>query len=95
MFTNEIGDPYRPDYLTKTLTKTLARLELPQTDVKGLRHAHATALLKAGTHPKVVQERLGHASIKVTLDIYSSVVPGIQRDAIEKLASMMGTISAG
>lgn len=86
VFTNEIGEPYRPDYLTKTLSKTLKRLDLPQTDIKGLRHAHATAMLKDGTHPKIVQERLGHASIKVTLDIYSSVVPGIQKDAIEKLA---------
>ncbi len=86
LFTNEIGEPYRPDYLSKTLSKAIKRLGLPATDIKGLRHAHATALLKDGCHPKIVQERLGHASIKVTLDIYSSVVPGIQKDAIEKLA---------
>ena len=60
------------------------------TNVKGLRHAHATALLRAGVHPKVVQERLGHSSISVTIDIYSSVLPGMQREAVERLASMMG-----
>ena len=62
----------------------------PPTDVKGLRHAHATALLRAGAHPKIVQELLGHSSISVTMDIYSSVLPGMQREAIERLASMMG-----
>ena len=89
VFTDEVGNPYRPDHLTKTFGKTVRSLGLPPTDIKGLRHAHATALLKAGTHPKIVQERLGHSSIKVTLDIYSSVVPGIQREAIEALAGRL------
>lgn len=57
--------------------------------MKGLRHAHATALLRAGAHPKVVQERLGHSSISVTMDIYSSVLSGMQREAVEKLAKTM------
>ena len=43
-----------------------------------LRHTHATLLMKQGTNPKVVQERLGHSSISVTLDVYSHVVPGMQ-----------------
>ncbi len=51
-----------------------------------LRHSHATALLRAGVHPKVVQERLGHSSIRVTLDVYSAVLPNMQREAIELLA---------
>ena len=41
-------------------------------------------MLKAGVHPKVVSERLGHASIGITLDIYSHVLPGIQEEAAEK-----------
>ncbi|HYJ44417.1 MAG TPA: tyrosine-type recombinase/integrase, partial [Xanthobacteraceae bacterium] len=45
------------------------------------RHTHATLLLLAGVHPKVVQERLGHASIQITLDTYSHVMPGMQEDA--------------
>ncbi|MEE8407787.1 MAG: tyrosine-type recombinase/integrase [Acidimicrobiia bacterium] len=64
------------------------------TDIKGLRHAHATALLGAGVHPKVVRERLGHSSISVTMDIYSSVLAGMQREAVELLASMMEPGSA-
>ncbi|MCH7667580.1 MAG: tyrosine-type recombinase/integrase [Acidobacteria bacterium] len=89
VFTNEIGAPWRPDSLTKTFLKTARATELPRTDVRGLRHAHATAMLRAGVHPKVVQERLGHSSIAVTMDIYSSVLPGMQREAIDRLASMM------
>ena len=44
---------------------------------------HASIMLKAGIHPKVVQERLGHASIQMTLDTYSHVAPGIQEAAAE------------
>ena len=44
----------------------------------GLRHSHATLLLQAGTHPRVVMERLGHSSIRVTLDTYSHGVGGLQ-----------------
>jgi integrase len=48
-----------------------------------LRHTHATQLLKAGVHPEVVSERLGHASIGITLDPYSHVMPGMQDAAAE------------
>jgi integrase len=50
-----------------------------------LRHTHATQLLQAGVHPKVVQERLGHASIGITLDTYSHVMPGMQEEAAKKI----------
>ncbi len=88
-FTDEIGAPWRPDALTRVFVSRVKSLGLPPTDVKGLRHAHATALLRAGAHPKVVQERLGHSSISVTMDIYSSVLPGMQREAAERLSAMM------
>jgi len=45
------------------------------------RHTHASLMLKVGTHPKIVQERLGHASIQITLDTYSHVAPGLQQAA--------------
>ena len=89
-FTNELGAPHRPDALTRQFIKAVRVAGLPSTDMKGLRHAHATALLRAGVHPKIVQERLGHSSIRVTMDIYSSVLPGMQREAIDRLAAMMG-----
>ena len=49
-----------------------------------LRHSHATLLLQAGTHPRVVMERLGHSSIRVTLDTYSHVIGGLQKLAAQK-----------
>lgn len=50
-----------------------------------LRHTHATILLAAGIHPKIVQERLGHAKISTTLDTYSHLVPGMQQVAVDVL----------
>ena len=91
VFTNEVGAPWRPDSLTKTFVRAAKATALPPTNITGLRHAHATALFRAGVHPKIVQERLGHSSISVTMDIYSSVLPGMQREAVELLASMMGS----
>jgi integrase len=54
--------------------------------IHDLRHTHATLMLKAGIHPKVVSERLGHANIGITLDIYSHVLPGLQEAVVEKFA---------
>jgi integrase len=54
-----------------------------------LRHTHATLLLKAGVHPKIVSERLGHSSITLTLDTYSHVLPGMQDEAANKLDAML------
>ena len=46
-----------------------------------LRHTHATLMMKQGVNPKIVQERLGHSSFAVTMDIYSHVAPGLQEAA--------------
>jgi len=46
-----------------------------------LRHAHASLLMAQGVHPKIVNERLGHSSVSITLDIYSHVAPGLQAEA--------------
>ncbi|MBD0381308.1 tyrosine-type recombinase/integrase [Paenibacillus sedimenti] len=54
-----------------------------------LRHTCASLLLSAGTHPKIVQELLGHSSIKVTLDLYSHMMPNIQADAVKNLEKML------
>ncbi len=86
---DELGTPLRPDHLGKRFQALAAAADLPSITIRQLRHSHATALLAAGVAPKVVQERLGHTSIKTTMDIYSAVLPGMQRDAIEQLASKM------
>ena len=54
-----------------------------------LRHTHASLMLQAGVHPKVVSERLGHASVGITLDTYSHVLPGLQEDAVERFSKLL------
>jgi len=54
-----------------------------------LRHTHATLLLRRNVHPKIVQERLGHENISVTLDTYSHVLPGMQEDALRGLGDIL------
>jgi hypothetical protein len=62
-----------------------ARDHRDRGNLHDLRHSHASALLKADVHPTVVTERLGHASIGITLDTYSHVMPGMQEEAAEKI----------
>ncbi|QXU55230.1 tyrosine-type recombinase/integrase [Rhodococcus sp. LW-XY12] len=63
---------------------------LPSLRLHGLRHTHASLLLAAGVPVKVVSERLGHASVSVTMDVYAHVMPGAQRSAAERFASLLG-----
>ena len=63
---------------------------LPRIRLHDLRHTWATVALRVGVHVKVVQERLGHASIKTTMDTYSHVMPGMQRSAAELVAALVG-----
>jgi integrase len=62
---------------------------LPVIRFHDLRHTHATLALAAGVHPKVVSERLGHASVGITLDTYSHAIPAMQEDAAAKVAAMI------
>jgi integrase len=72
--------------------KKVARIDVRFHD---LRHTHATQLLRAGVHPKVVFERLGHASIGITLDIYSHCLPSMQEEAAEKINEGLRAAMAG
>lgn len=69
------------------VAQAIERLDLPRIRLHDLRHTHATLALKAGVHPKVVSERLGHAPVGITLDLYSHVVPALTRDAAEQIMS--------
>lgn len=81
----ENGSFIRPDYITHKFVKIVKYLDLPKVSFHDLRHTHATLLLQKGVHPKIVQERLGHASISMTLDTYSHVMPSMQREAADKM----------
>ena len=76
------GEPHQPRSLTHEFTHLMRRLkDLPRVRFHDLRHTHATQLLRAGVHPKVAQERLGHSTITTTLDLYSHVTETMQEDA--------------
>lgn len=89
IFAEPNGDCMNPDALTHSFIhyRTKAKLNLTFHD---LRHCHASWLLAAGVHPKVVSERLGHSSVQITLDLYSHLLPSIQAAGIAKLAEMLG-----
>ena len=63
---------------------------MPRIRFHDMRHTHATLLLLAGENVKVVSERLGHASITITLDTYSHVLPSMQKAAADKLQKLLG-----
>ena len=69
----------------------LKKANLPEIRLYDLRHTTATLLLSKGVNPKIVSERLGHASIVLTLDTYSHVLPTMQDDATEKLEMLLKT----
>lgn len=77
------GQPWRPSAFTGSFIE-LAKRARVATHLHMMRHYHATQLLQQGIHPKVVSERLGHANISITLDVYSHVVPGLQEQAAAK-----------
>lgn len=84
------GSPVQPNSLTHEFTRILAlSTALPRIRFHDLRHSHATQLLASGIHPKIAQERLGHSSVGITLDLYSHVLPGMQEDAAAKVDAVV------
>ena len=75
------GKPLLPDSITHAWIKLARRTGLKGIRLHDARHTHASLMLKQGIHPKIVQERLGHSSIQITLDTYSHVAPGLQQAA--------------
>lgn len=90
VFPSEIGTALNPSNVTRAFKKVLAKAEI-RTSIRlyDLRHTTATLLLQAGINPKVVSERLGHATIVLTLDTYSHVLPNMQQDATAQLEEMI------
>ncbi len=75
--------------MRRSFKPLLERAGLPEIRFHDLRHTHATLLLTKGVNPKVVQERLGHATVAMTLDIYSAYVPSMGRAAADKLDELL------
>jgi integrase len=89
IFRDELGRPLHPDLFSREFARLALPAGLPRIRLHDLRHTYATLALKAGVHPKIVSERLGHATVGITLDLYSHVTPAIARDAADVVAEQI------
>jgi len=85
VFCNEFGGFLRADKVREVLHAILRRAGLPDVRFHDLRHSAATNWLAGGMHQKIASERLGHASVAITLDLYSHVTATMQREAVEAI----------
>jgi len=84
VFTTVEGNYIALTTLRRAFNSVLKQAGLPHMRFHDLRHSAATILLSRGTHPKVVQEILGHSQIAMTLDVYSHVLPSMQEDVTKR-----------
>jgi len=92
VFTNEVGRPIEATNLvSRSFQPLLKRAGVPRIRFHDLRHTAATLLLGKGIHPKIVSEMLGHSSIAITLDIYSHVIPTMQKQAATTMDALFGS----
>lgn len=89
VFSREDGSLINPDLLTAWFARHVDRAQLRPIRLHDLRHTHASLALQAGISAKVVSDRLGHATVAFTLDVYSHVIPGLQEDAADRIAALM------
>lgn len=89
VFCETNGMPLNPAVVSKRFRRIVSELSLPAIRLHDLRHTYATLALKAGIHPKVVSERLGHAAIAITLDTYSHAVPALESEAAARVANLI------
>ncbi len=88
VFCDELGGVLHPDRFTRRFTAAARRAGVKPIRLHDLRHTWATLALQAGIHPKVVSERLGHATTSITLDIYSHVQPELDAHAATAVAEL-------
>jgi integrase len=90
VFSRPEGKPLLPDTISHAWNKIVKRAGLNHFRLHDARHTHASLMLKQGAHPKIVQERLGHATISTTLDLYSHVAPGLQEAVAKRFDEVLG-----
>lgn len=89
VFCRPDGGPLHPERFSRSFADHIRRAGLPKIRLHDLRHGWATMALTAGVHPKVVQERLGHSNVTITLSIYSHVTGALHSDAADKVAGLV------
>lgn len=89
IFCRPDGHPHDVDVVSQRFDSAVSQAGVKRIRFHDLRHTHATLLLRAGVHLKVVQERLGHASISITADRYSHLAPDMQDEAAAKIGMVV------
>jgi integrase len=82
------GRPIHPDTITEQFNRLVDRAGVPPIRLHDVRHTYATMALRAGVNPKIVSERLGHATVAFTLDTYTDDVPELHHDAAETVSDL-------
>jgi integrase len=82
------GSALHPNVITRSFGRLVERAELPELTLHGLRHSWATSALVAGVPVKVVSDRLGHSSARITLDVYTASVPSLDAEAADLVAGL-------
>jgi integrase len=95
VFSHADGRPFHPNSISRAFRRIVKEAGTPRVRLHDIRHTHATLMLKQGVHPKIVSERLGHASVTITLDTYSHVLPGLQEAAALKFEEGLRTEKFG
>ena len=90
VFSHPDGSPRDPSTLTLAFRRLTRRVGLDGVRLHDLRHTMASLYLEQGVNPKTVAERLGHASVTITLDLYSHCLPGVQEAAAVQFDTAMG-----
>ena len=88
------GELLHPNVAVRQFQRLATSLGLPSIRFHDMRHTAATLMLGDGVHPKIVQERLGHSDISMTLNRYSHVTMDMQREAAERMGSILGVANA-
>lgn len=89
VFPNAFGGYLEGGTVERVFNRACRRADVPRIRLYDLRHTSASLLLASGVHPKIVSERLGHASVNLTLSTYSHVLPGLQQDAADTLEAAL------
>ena len=94
VFPSEVGSPADERNVLRRFQKVCSDNGLPKLRVYDLIHTHASLLINEGVHPKRISERLGHSSIKLTMDTYGHLFEGSDRDSADKMQRMFGPETA-
>ena len=95
VFPHASGDWTAPGNVTWNIARLAERVGCPGITAHTLRHFHATVLLQSGVNPVVVSQRLGHANVSITLNMYGHVLPGWQQIAADTFADAMDGAGEG